>query len=249
MYPNLPRLIGHRGLAAHAPENTLAGFRAASAAGIAMVEFDAKLSGDDVPILIHDDTLDRTTDGHGNVRDFGYEELKPRDAGGWFGPSFAAEPIPTLADALDLCGALGLAVNIEIKPCPGRAKHTAAKVLDVARRHWKATWPTPLISSFEPDCLIVARDKVPDWPRGYLIDIRPADWRAIMAEVAPATLNIGDSRWNPVEWADYRETHLPILVYTVNDADRAKRLINQGAASIISDDPALLAPALGISLN
>jgi glycerophosphoryl diester phosphodiesterase len=248
MHPKFPQLIGHRGMATHAPENTLAGLRAAHVAGVTMVEFDAKLSGDDVPILIHDDTLDRTTDGHGNVRDVSFDILRQRDAGGWFGPSFAGEPIPTLAEALDVCGDLGLTVNIEIKPCPRRARQTAIKVLDIALDQWKAAWAPPLISSFEPECLIVAKDKAPDWPRGYLIDIRPDNWREISAAIAPTTINVDDARWNQVEWADYRETHLPILVYTVNDADRAKRLISQGATAIISDDPPLLAAA-GLSLS
>jgi len=244
---NLPRLIGHRGLAAHAPENTLGGFRAAHAAGVTMVEFDAKLTSDDIPVLIHDDTLDRTTDGHGNVRDLTLEQLQKRDAGKWFGPNFVGERIPTLIETLDLCGGLGMAVNIEIKPCPGRAEHTAAKVLEVARHHWQNAWPTPLISSFDPDCLIVAREMAPGWPRGYLIDVRPENWRAIMDAVAPATLNIGDTRWRASDWSDYRETGLPILVYTVNDVDRAKVLIDQGATSLISDDPALLATSLNLS--
>ncbi|MEM7444599.1 MAG: glycerophosphodiester phosphodiesterase [Pseudomonadota bacterium] len=244
-----PRLVGHRGLAAHAPENTLAGFRAAHDAGIKAVEFDAKLTGDGVPILMHDDTLDRTTDGQGNVREFALEELGHRDAGGWFGPAFAGEVIPTLAEALDLCGDLDLQVNIEIKPCPGRAKETAAEVLRVAEDMWQDAWPTPLISSFEPDCLIVAREQTPQWPRGYLIHDMPGDWNAQMAAIDPATLNLGDARWSSADWAKYRDTGLPILVYTVNDPDRARQLIDLGVTSVISDDPALLAPALGIDLK
>ncbi|MEM8587477.1 MAG: glycerophosphodiester phosphodiesterase family protein [Pseudomonadota bacterium] len=249
MLPPLPRLIGHRGVAAHAPENTLAGIRWAHSAGLKMIEFDAKLTGDDEAILMHDDTLDRTTDGRGKVRDLSLAELKKRDAGGWFGPSFAGERIPTLGEALALCGELGIAVNIEIKPCRGRAKHTAARVLQVAAEHWQPDWPLPLVSSFDTDCLIVAREKMPNWPRGFLLETRPIDWHDLLSVIQPATLNVGDTHWSASDWADYRATHLPIIVYTVNDGDRARRLIDQGAAALITDDPALLAPALGIRLN
>lgn len=243
----LPRVIGHRGAAALAPENTLAGVRQAAALGVRMVEFDAKLTADGVPVLMHDDTLDRTTDGTGPVAQTSLEAIRRFDAGAWFAPAFAGERVPTLAEALTAAAALGLAVNIEIKPCPGRARETAEAVLAVARAHWPAGAgrPLPLISSFEVACLEAARALAPDWPRGYLIWERPADWRDILAAVAPATLHVSRTHEDSARLAEYRATGLPVAVYTVNDPAEARALFAQGVAAVFSDTPGTILAALG----
>ena len=100
--PGLAPVIGHRGAAKRAPENTLAGLRRAHELGAAWVEFDVMLSGDGVPILIHDETLERTTDGHGAVPDHGLAAIRELDAGAWFAPAYAGERVPTLEEAIDL---------------------------------------------------------------------------------------------------------------------------------------------------
>ncbi|HET6220602.1 MAG TPA: glycerophosphodiester phosphodiesterase family protein, partial [Dongiaceae bacterium] len=105
---DLPRVIGHRGAAAYAPENTLEGLREAARRGAGWVEFDAKLTGDGVVVLMHDDTLDRTTDGTGPVAETSYAEISHLDAGAWFGPAWRGARVPTLADALALLVELDL---------------------------------------------------------------------------------------------------------------------------------------------
>jgi hypothetical protein len=116
----LPRVIGHRGAAALAPENTLEGLRVAARLGVRWVEVDAKLSADGVVVLFHDETLDRTTDGNGPVAATRFAVLRRLDAGAWFGPAWRGPRVPTLEQALDLLSELGLRANVEIKPCPGR---------------------------------------------------------------------------------------------------------------------------------
>src|SRR5512142_2967244 len=111
----LPPVIGHRGAAAHAPENTLAGFRRAKALGCTWVEFDVRLTADGVPVLCHDPRLDRTTDRSGRVAAQTLAAIQTSDAGGWFAPVFAGERMPSLEEALLLCAELGLGANIEIK--------------------------------------------------------------------------------------------------------------------------------------
>src|SRR5580704_12278143 len=91
----LPPVIGHRGAAAQAPENTLAGFRAARALGCAWVEFDVRLTVDGVPVVCHDDKLDRTSNGRGRISKLPLAAIRMLDAGSWFGPAFAGERIPT----------------------------------------------------------------------------------------------------------------------------------------------------------
>src|SRR5262245_61294333 len=109
-----PRLVAHRGGGALAPENTLAGLRLAARLGYAGTEFDVKLSADGVPVLMHDDTLDRTTSGFGPVAPASLAELQDLDAGSWFGRAFTGERVPTYAAAAEACRALKLWANVEI---------------------------------------------------------------------------------------------------------------------------------------
>ena len=237
----IPRVIGHRGAAGHAPENTLAALRRAAALGVRMVEFDAKLSADLVPVLMHDETLERTTDGAGAVADAPLSALAALDAGSWYDAAHAGEPVPTLAVALKAALGLGLAVNIEIKPCPGRERETARRVLEAARALWPAERPPPLVSSFSVEALAEARASAPDWPRGWLIWDRPEDWRRVLSDLAPATLNVAQDRETPERIAEYRAAGLPVLAYTVNHAGRARQLLALGIAALFTDFPDRLA--------
>ena len=232
----LPTVIGHRGAAASAPENTLAGLRRAAELGARMVEFDVKLSHDGIPILMHDDRLERTTTGRGPVRDHALAALKALDAGAWFGPDFAGEPVPTLTEALAACRQLGLAVNIEIKPCRGREEETAETALLHARAVWQDS-PPPLVSSFSVRSLDAARRAAPDWPRGLLLDRRPDDWREVAATLGAASLHVSADREDADSLRAYGATGTPIVVYTVNDPQRAEALLGLGVAAIISDAP------------
>jgi len=126
--PALPPVIGHRGAAAHAPENTLAGLRAANALGCRWVEFDVRLTADRALVLCHDSRLGRTTDRTGRIAALPLAALRGADAGIRFGARFAGEPIPTLDEALSLARELGLGVNIEIKADRGLAAATACAV-------------------------------------------------------------------------------------------------------------------------
>ena len=235
--PSLPSVIGHRGAASHAPENTLAGIRKAAALGVRMIEFDAKLTGDGVPILMHDDALDRTTSGSGPVRKTPLATIRTLDAGSWFAAAFAGEPVPTLAEALDLSLLLGLAVNLEIKPCKGLERETAEASLVVAREIWPADRPPPLVSSFARESIVAALDVAPDWPRGYLFDRKPKNWRAEIEALKPATLNTGHRRLTAKTVAELRTANLPVLTYTVNDPKRAKLLFEMGVDGVFSDAP------------
>ena len=154
--PDLPPVIGHRGAAAAAPENTLASLRKAKELGATWVEFDVKLTRDGHPVLFHDDRLDRTTSGQGEVALTTLAQLRKLDAGAWFAPAFEGERVPSFADALALCAELGLGINVELKPCPGREADTARVALETLLEHWPERRPAPLISSFARVCLVVA---------------------------------------------------------------------------------------------
>ncbi|WP_052711522.1 glycerophosphodiester phosphodiesterase family protein [Elstera litoralis] len=172
----LPPIIGHRGARGLAPENTLAGLRAAFAQDVLYVEIDAKLTADGVVILMHDETLERTTDGRGRVAETPYTVIQGLNAAKSFA-DWPAEPPPTLNAVLALVQEVGGGINIEIKPCPGRARETAAAVVDIVRTSWRQP-SLPLLSSFDRDALDACRDRAPDLPRGYLSERTDVDWVA-----------------------------------------------------------------------
>lgn len=246
--PDLPVVIGHRGAAAVAPENTLASMRRAHADGARWVEFDVHLSGDGRCIVLHDDTIDRTTDGRGAAAALSFEALRRYDAGAWFAPQFAGERIPDLEELTALLGALGLGANVEIKPSPGAEKATAEAVMAVLRRCWPAHLPPQLVSSFAPLSLAAARDAAPEIARGYLFGQLPADWRRRAEALGCATIHCGERRLTPAQVAAVREAGYPLLVYTVNDPARARELIHWGATGIISDCPGAIIAALARSV-
>ena len=244
----IPAVIGHRGAASRAPENTLAGLRAAAASAVRMVEFDTKLSADGVPVLMHDDTLDRTTDGRGAVRDTPWSALSKLDAGGRFGPEFAGEPVPTLTQALETCLELELAANVEIKPCLGRDADTALAVVETVRRVWPQDRPAPLISSFSRAALSVARQAAPWAPRGLLVVSPPADWSDPIRRLDPATVHLDRRAITAGVVAELSARGLPILAYTVNEIDVAAKLFGLGVTAVFSDVPDMVAQAVPAEL-
>lgn len=241
---DLPPLIGHRGAAAEAPENTLVSIRKAAEAGARWVEFDVKLTADDVPILMHDARLDRTTSGRGPVATHAFGEIQKLDAGSWFEDRFTGERVPTLDEAAGLCRELGLGMNVELKPCPGRALATAVSTLDVLRRHGDAFAGRLLVSSFDPRCLEVAQASAPAIPRGYLCGFVPRDWRIALGRHGCVTLHADQHRIGRRALAALRAAGATVLLYTVNDPIRALHLLGAGATAVFSDRVSDLARAL-----
>lgn len=231
----LPPVIGHRGAAGAAPENTLAGIRKARELGATWIEFDVKLTKDGQAILFHDDRLERTTDGRGAVAATTLGEIRRLDAGGWFAPAFRGEPVPTFEQALALCAELGLGINVEIKPCAGREQETAQLTVSTLLELWPRDRPAPLVSSFAPVCLRVARDMAPGLPRGYLSGMLPRRWRELMAEYECAALHLDHRRLVVGQRAAVLSAGVPLVLYTVNDGRRARRHLEAGVAAVITD--------------
>jgi glycerophosphoryl diester phosphodiesterase len=235
----LPKVIGHRGACAYAPENTVESIITAADLGTEWVELDVMLSKDNVPIIMHDDTLERTTSGFGNVADHDWEYLQDLDAGSWYGDSFSGAKIPTLEDALDVIIAKNLGLNLEIKPTLGRERETAEVALDILSRIWD-DHDRLLISSFQPTCLEVAMDMAPDWYRGVLFDDSedmPENWRDIVEYLDGATVNIGQKIATRELIEDIIDFEKPVLVYTINDASLARQLQSWGVDSVFSNNP------------
>ncbi|MGN6667681.1 MAG: glycerophosphodiester phosphodiesterase [Trinickia sp.] len=230
-----PRIVAHRGGGSLAPENTLAAIDTGAGLGLQMIEFDAKLSQDDVVFLLHDDTVDRTSNGHGAAARKTYAELAALDAGNWFDARFAGERMPTLAQVHARCVAHTLAANIEIKPCPGREVATGWLVAQEAARLWSSTDVPPLLSSFSFDALTAARDAQPHLPRGLLFGAVPADWRVQADALSCISLHADHRKLDARLVGDIKAAGLYVLAYTVNDPARARTLAQWGVDCICTD--------------
>jgi glycerophosphoryl diester phosphodiesterase len=230
-----PRWIAHRGGGSAAPENTLAAMRAGAAAGFRMVEFDVMLSRDGVPVLIHDETLERTTDGAGEVSAHDCADLMRLDAGRWFGPAFAGERMPTLAQAIDCLQSLQLCANIEIKPAPGFERETGRIAARMIASRWPAGAVPPLLSSFSPAALEAAREAAPDLPRGLLFETVPQDWAVHLRAHAAVSIHCDQATLGDAMLREVCDAGVPLLCYTVNAAGRAAELLAAGVAGLFTD--------------
>ncbi len=240
-----PRVAAHRGGGTLAPENTLAGLRTGAIFGHTMVEFDAKLSVDNVAFLLHDDTVNRTSNGNGAAARMRYAELATLDAGSWRNARFAGEPMPTLAQVAACCRELGLAANVEIKPCTGRDVETGRIVGAEAARLWEneaQAGTSPLLSSFSCAALEAARDSAPKLPRGLLFERVPADWREQTAALECVSLHASHRHLDEALVERIKSAGLFILAYTVNDLERARQLVNWGVDTVCTDRIDLIGP-------
>lgn len=239
-----PRVAAHRGGGALAPENTLAAIDTGARFGQRMVEFDVKLSADGVPFLLHDDTLERTTNGAGPARALRYDELARLDAGAWFDPAFAGQRLPTFGQAAARCRRLGLHANVEIKPCAGRETETGRLVAAHAARFWQDAAVPPLLSSFSFEALRAAREAVPELPRGLLFTTLPPDWRAQVDALGCQSLHAYHEVFTERLVRELRADGLHLLAYTVNDPVRARQLLEWGVDILCTDRIDLLTPDL-----
>jgi glycerophosphoryl diester phosphodiesterase len=242
---SLLRVIGHRGAAGHAPENTLAGLKAAAGLGARCVEFDVKLTYDGELVLVHDDTVDRTTDGTGRVADLSLDEIRRLDAGLRFAPEFRGERIPTLAEAVNLAAELGLAVNIEIKPSSGQEAETGEGLGRALARDWPAGRHPPLVTSFRPAALERLRAVAPWLPRGLLIWERPPDWLPTARRLGCRALNASHQHLDRDLVMAAKAAGLLVGAYTVNDAARAAEIAAWGVDAVITDVPDRILATLG----
>jgi glycerophosphoryl diester phosphodiesterase len=227
----LPKVIGHRGAAAYAPENTLESFREARRRGARWVEIDVKLTSDSVPILMHDASLKRTTGVDRRVAETAAADL-PAD-------------VPTFAQAIACFQELGLGCNVEIKPCEGREVETARVTVETLRRCWPAQLPPPLLSSFAEASLTAARQSAPEFDRAILLGEIGEDWRGRTEAVGAKGVNTNGKKLTAPRAVEIRKAGYALSVYTINDGDVAHALVGMGVDCIITDAPDVVLRALG----
>lgn len=236
-----PRTLGHRGGGVLAPENTLIALKFARDFGYRGVEFDAKLTRDGVAILMHDDTLDRTSSGSGPVARTDWPTLQRLDAGSWRAARFAGEPIPTLEAALQACSALELWPNVEIKPCPGREGETGKIVAREVRRCWRGGL-RPLLSSFSPIALESAGAEAPELPLGLLVEEVPDDWPERLRRLGCFSLHCDYRAASDPILEAAAQIGYPVLCYTVNEVELARDLLARGVSAFVTDRLDLIPP-------
>jgi glycerophosphoryl diester phosphodiesterase len=211
-----------------------------------MFECDVKLSKDDVPFLLHDDTLERTTDlsalppsadlvaGH-----HPWQALSQLDAGSWHSAAYAGEPLPTLAAIARFCLANGYFLNIEIKPTVGTERHTGDLVAQHAAHLWQAAAVPPLLTSFDITALEGALAAQPELPRGLLIHALEgqtwAQWLGHATRLQCQAIVCNHELWGSEPVALAKAAGFRLLSYTVNDPKEAQRLMDLGTDGLITD--------------
>jgi glycerophosphoryl diester phosphodiesterase len=236
----LTQVIGHRGAAGYAPENTLAAFNKALALGCRFVEFDVMCSADGEPFVFHDDTLKRTTNGSGEVGMVNAEYLASLDAGRWFSRRFAGEKIPHFRDILEWLAFTGVQANIEIKPYPGTTEQTTVTILRYINRYWPPGKPLPLISCFDWNALHLCHSIAPEMRLGLLL----SKWSDNYLEEAKQrncySLHVNRSSLTAERVKKIKDAGLIVAAYTVNSRRQATKLLNWGVDAVFSDYPDLL---------
>jgi glycerophosphoryl diester phosphodiesterase len=237
-----PFWIAHRGAGKLAPENTMAAFRLGARHGYRMFECDAKLSADGEVFLLHDATLERTTNGHGMAGELSWTALSQLDAGSWHSRDYVGEPLPRLDALARFCIASGYHLNIEIKPTPGTERETGEVVAQEAARLWRDQATSPLLTSFRPEALTGAQVAAPELPRGLLLETLWPGWLE-QAQALRCVAVVSDyALWDAATVAQVHAAGMRALGYTVNDEWVRQHLLALGIDAIITDRVELFSP-------
>ena len=241
-----PLLVAHRGVSARFPENTLVAFRAAVDEGSRMLELDVGLTADGVPVVLHDETLDRTTDGEGSLSFATLDQITPLDAGRWFDPAFAGEPVPTLARVLDELGGR-IAINIEIKPEAVRSDPAGGieeQVVALVRA--RSLEEAVVVSSFEPTAVGRVKRLAPEIRAALLYHHEmPFDPVALLRLYGADGLHVNQRHVTAEVVAALHAAGLYVGCYTANSKADLRRLTELGVDAIFTDDPVAARRALG----
>ena len=238
-----PIVIGHRGFSARYPENTLLSFRKAVELGVDGVELDVRLSKDGMAVLMHDATVDRTTNGIGAVADLTWEQLRTLGAGSWKAEEFANERIPLLGDVLNALPA-ELMVHVEIKP--EGITPTVARVIRDMNAEDRVT-----ICSFHASVIADAVKLLPSAPRILIAGAEAGKdmdaFKAFIRRALEHGANAISVHYAGIQPAFVRYAHqraVPVIAWTINDGETLARMLDMGEDTIVSDHPDMVLKAL-----
>ena len=224
--------IAHRGASAAAPENTIPAYRAALRAGVSQLDLDVRFTSTGIPVVMHDSTVDRTTDGTGRVSRMTLTELRALDAGSWFSPEFAGARVPTLRQALDFGRTRGASFQLELKGRP-----TSQQLDDFLNRvRWLGMLARVRVIAFDEETIALVRSKEPGIATG-IIDFsgepRPAE--AVLPYGSTYVIGVGSV--TQTRAAQWRAAGLEVRPWTVNTVKGWSRMAYDDAGPVITDRP------------
>ncbi len=232
-------LIAHRGASGHAPENTLAAFKKAVTLGTTFIETDLQLSRDARLVAIHDQTVNRTTNGKGAVHDMTLAELRRLDAGSWFGSEFAGERIPTLDEILDFAKKYDVVFYLELKP--GGSWGGEHALIGGLRESGEIA--RTVVISFDPDLLATVRKIEPTLMTGLLYEgqlDKPLDH---VLKAGARQLAVRGDLVTPQLLTAAHKQDVQVVCWTVNHSAHMRLLMSAGVDGMMSDYPDRLVAA------
>lgn len=235
---SVPAVVAHRGYSSVAPENTLAAVESALRSGADYVEVDVASSADGVPVILHDNTLDRTTDGTGALPLVTSEYVATLDAGMWFSPAFAGQPVPLLADILPMMRGRAPMLLLEVKGPETAAELTTT--VDLLREHGLVE--QTILQSFDEQVLRDVARIEPELRLGLLRSTLDADPVAVARDFGVVTYN---PSWTalqnrPEAVADLHEAEIAVMPYTIDDPEQWRILRDLGVDGVITNRPGAL---------
>lgn len=243
-----PTLFAHRGGGALAPENTLGAMKMGVAHSYAAVEFDVKLSADNVAILMHDSTLERTTNGSGLVAQKTIAELETIDAGAWYSEQYRGECIPRFSAISKYLHAQGMMANVEIKPCAGREIDTGRMVGELCEELWRDRLVKPLVSSFSVEALRAARTAASIVPLGLLVKEPNEQDLALLKQLNAVSIHCDHNHINADLVRFFHQHGYRVMTYTANEPLRVAALLAMGVDGIFTDNLEVIAKAFPAQL-
>ncbi|MBX3709251.1 MAG: glycerophosphoryl diester phosphodiesterase [Gammaproteobacteria bacterium] len=240
-------VVGHRGACAYAPENTMASFIKAAQLGVKWVEFDVMQAKCGEVVVFHDDTLDRTSNGQGDLRSYSYSYLCLLDAGSWFDPVFSGERIPTLLAVIEFLQNMQMSANIEIKAFPGKEESLVKCTLEKMSAYLSSSNDFFIFSSFSIQALQFLRQYSPDCQIGMLLHEWEPDWQEICQSINCVSVHVNHEIMTADMARKIKGMGKLLLCYTVNDVSRAEELYSWGVDAVFSDVPDQIIKASTVS--
>ncbi|MFJ6264663.1 glycerophosphodiester phosphodiesterase [Lysinibacillus xylanilyticus] len=228
-------IFAHRGVSAHYPENTMAAFVAASKLPITGIELDVHLTADRELVVIHDETIDRTSNGSGFVKDYTLQELRAFDYGSWFSSKFDGEGIPTLGDVLELFAGTNHRINIELKTDVFPYNGIEALVIKEVAAYQMTE--RVIISSFNHESIQIVAQRAPYIEKAALFAEILVDFSGYTAQIPADAIHVSLPTAFRRSIQEALNEGAIVRVYTVNDVEQAKQLQQLGVQAIFTDDP------------
>lgn len=235
----ITRIAAHRGVASLAPENTLAGIYKAAELGLSWIEIDTQLSADGIPVIIHDQTVERCSNGNGAVADLHFAELQQLDVGSWFDGVFADQRLPSLSQVLTVCQSLGLQINLELKLHAGDDVNKLCE--QVARVIEQSEFPSQhlLISSFDHQAMLQIKKRLPEVRRGQLWEGLCDNWLEKLQAIDAHSAHCNYREISKQQAMQIKQSGYQLICYTANDPDEVREHWQWGVDLMITDKPQL----------